>query len=323
VNFNSTSAVTVVNFSSGTLSGSGVLNVLQTMNWSGGFMAGTGRTLIAPGATLNLMNGGAVTLSTRTLENGGTVLWTGAGNLTASATVITNRPGALFEVRNNATLSPQGFQAWRFDNAGTLRKAIATGTSTFASGVSFNNYNTVEIRSGRLAANGGYTSRSNSLLNCAIGGTTAGTGFGQLQVAGTVNVNGSFRVDLINGFIPATNDSFTVLTAGTRNGTFANFIYPSNFVTMQLSNTASSVIVRVVGIASLELVLFPPVITSSNVTLCWITESNKTYRLEFNPDLGSTNWFAVPGEVITSSNKACIIDALTTTNHFYRVRVLP
>ena len=290
VNFNSTSAVAVVNFSGGTLAGSGALNVLQTMNWSGGNMGGSGRTVITPGATLNFINGGAVTLNTRRLENGGTVIWTGAGNLTASATVITNRLGALFEIRNNATLSPQGFQAWRFDNAGTFRKANSTGTTTFANGAALNNFNTVEIRGGMVAAQGGYTSTSNAVLNCAIGGTNVGSGYARLQVGGTVNLNGSLSVDFINGFVPTTNDSFTVLTAGTRNGTFPNFFYPSHAVTMLMSNTPNSVIVRVNGLVVPELVLFPPVLSSSNVMLCWIGESNKTYRLEYTLDLGRTNW---------------------------------
>ena len=130
-------------------------------------------------------------------------------------------------------------------------------------------------------------------------------------------------MDLLPGFTPATNDVFTVVTAGTRNGAFANFLYPSNTVTMQLSNTANSVIVRVSGLAAPALVLLPPVLTSSNVTLCWITAPNKTYRLEFAPDPGHTNWNVVPGNIITSSNQACVIDALTSSDRFYRVRVVP
>lgn len=325
VNFNSTSAAAVVNFSAGTVGGSGVLNVLQTMNWSGGFMSGSGRTIIAPGATLNLMNSAAVTLNTRSLENGGTVLWTGAGSLTAGATVITNRPGALFEVRNNATLSPQGFQAWRFDNAGTFRKTSGTGATTFASGASLNNFNTVEIRSGIVAANGGYTSTSNSLLNCAIGGTTAGTGFGQLQIAGAVNLSGSLGVNFVNGFVPATNDSFAVLTAGTRTGTFTSFAYPSNAVTMQLSNTPNSVIVRVTGLITnvIAPMLLSPELSGSDIRLIWTATSNTTYRVEFKTDLNATNWNALSGEVTSSSNTASKLDPLTASNRFYRIRVNP
>ena len=58
-----------------------------------------------------------------------------------------------------------------------------------------------------------------------------------------------------------------------------------------------------------EWVLLLPVITSSNLTICGIGQSNKTYMLEFNPELDLTNWFGVAGEVITSSKKAFIIEA--------------
>src|SRR5436190_16551447 len=94
-------------------------------------------------------------LTTRVLENGGTILWTGTGDIALnSSAVITNRPGALFEVQNAASFS--FFVAGnRFHNAGTFRKSVNTGTTTIASGVSFNNYGTVEIRAGIMAANGG------------------------------------------------------------------------------------------------------------------------------------------------------------------------
>jgi hypothetical protein len=82
----------------------------------------------------------------------------------------------------------------------------------------------VDIHSGILFANiGGYFSTSNSLLNSVIGGTVAGSGFGQLQVSGTVNLNGVFSVTLANGYLPGTNDTFAVLTAGARSGVFASF----------------------------------------------------------------------------------------------------
>jgi hypothetical protein len=255
------------------------------------------------------------------LENGGTTFWTGA-SITMNNAVITNRAGALFHAQNAASLMQQA-GANRFDNAGTFRKSGNTGTTTLTSGVSLNNYNTVEIRSGILAASGGYTSTSNALLNCALGGTAAGTGFGQLRVAGTVNLTGWLSVDLSNGFVPATNDSFTVLTAGTRNGSFANFYYPSNEVTMQLSNTPNSVIVRVTEVAPPKPVLLQPELSGAAVRLIWTAISNTTYRLEFKPDLNASNWIALPGDVTTLSNTASKLDTLTPSNRLYRVRILP
>lgn len=323
VNFSGTGLVSpaVMNFTSGELGGTGTVTVNSVMNWTSGTMSGSGRTIIPVGATLNAAIPGGVSLNGRTLENGGAVLWTGAGFLAMNnGAVITNRAGALFEMQNAISIIVQsGFS--QFDNAGTFRKSADTGTITFPA--SFNNSGTVDIRSGILAANGGYASSPNALLNCALGGTTPGTGYGRLQVAGTVTLDGALSVDLTNGFSPALNDSFTVLTAGTRNGAFANFFYPSNAVTMQLSNSPNYAIVRVSGIVVPAPMLFTPVLSSSNVLLSWTAVSNKTYRLEYTLDLGLTNWDAVSGDVTTSSNKACALDALTSSNRFYRVRVLP
>ena len=181
----------------------------------------------------------------------------------------------------------------------------------------------VDLRSGILAANGGYSSSSDAALNSALSGTIPGANFGQVQVAGSVTLNGALSVNLVNGFLPATNDSFAVLTAGTRNGAFASFSYSSNQVTMQLSNTPNSVIVRVTGVAPPQPVLLSPVISGTNVLLTWSAVSNSTYRLEFNPDLAPSNWNALPGDVLGASNLASKLDALTPSNRFYRVRTLP
>jgi hypothetical protein len=119
------------------------------------------------------------------MDNGGTVNWTGAGDITViGGAVITNRPGALFHVQNAQPILTVG--GGHIENAGTFRKSANPGTTALSSTVTFTNYGTVDIRSGVLVANGGYSSSSNALLNFALGGTNAGTGYGQLQVAGTV-----------------------------------------------------------------------------------------------------------------------------------------
>jgi hypothetical protein len=307
-----------------TLAGNATLTLHGTSTWVAGTMSGSGRTVIAPGATFTFANARSVTLDTRTLGNAGTVLWAGNGGLGGySGAVITNRAGALFEAQNNASFTYIYYAACRFDNAGTFRKDTGTGTTTFSSFFGFNNYNTLDIRSGIVAANGGYACTANSTLACALGGTTAGTGYAQLQAAGTVTLNGALSVVLTNGYLPTTSDSFTVLTAGSRNGTFASFTYPSNQVTMQLSNATSSVIVQVTAVAPPPPLLLSPTLSGSNVVLTWTAVSNTTYRVEFNPNLNPSNWSAVPGDVTSLSNSAVKLDSLTPTNRFYRVRVVP
>ncbi len=236
-----------------TLDGSGRLTVNNVLNWTAGTMSGSGRTVIAPGATNYINNlSSTVFLNTRTLENAGTILWTGADNfnLQCSGAVITNRSGALFDVRNNGSFYPFPGNS-RFDNAGTLRKTTGSGTTTFAVNNSFgtafpfNNYGTLDIRNGIIAATGGYTCTSSSSLECVFNSLST---YGRLQVSGAVALNGALRVSLTNGFVPLSNDTFTVFSAGTRNGPFASFTYPSNIVAMQLTNTTTSVILRVTDI---------------------------------------------------------------------------
>ncbi len=236
---------------SGTILGSGTLTVSNVFNWSSGGLegGGVGRLVVAPGATLNLASTNEVHQYGWTLDNAGTVFWTGSGIYRyADGAVLTNRPGAVWEIRNDQPFVFTGGSGNRFDNAGTLRKSTAVGTSAFDGNLPFNNYGNLEILSGIIAANGGYTCSPGSILHSALGGTTAGTGFGRLQISGGVALNGNLSVDLVNGFYPAPNATFPVLTAGSRSGSFAGFYYPSNDVGMAVSNTANSVFVQVINV---------------------------------------------------------------------------
>src|SRR5208337_4807271 len=158
----------------GSLGGAETVTVGSVLNWTGGSMNGSGRTIIRPGATLNIAaftGNGGVFVFDRTLENAGTVVW-GGGNLGLTG-VITNDAGASFQILNAAMFNFQG-NTPRFDNAGTFTTA-GSGVTAF-NGVALNNFNTVGIPGGTVNANGGYTSSPSALLSCTIGGTTAGTG---------------------------------------------------------------------------------------------------------------------------------------------------
>jgi hypothetical protein len=312
----------VINLSSGSLGGSNLVTVGSAMTWTGGAMSGQGRTVIPAGSTLSINNPSFISITSRTLDNGGVTTWTGAGSLTMNGGVITNRPGALFNPQN-ASLLIFGGGSPRFDNAGTFRKTASAGTLTLAS-IPFTNYGIVDLQQGVLSASGGgYVSSSNAILNCAIAGTTPGTNYGQLQISGAVVLNGALNVALANGYLPATNDSFTLLTAGTCTGTFTGFSYPSNQVTMVLNNTATSVVALVSRVGIPDRVLVPPQISGTNITLCWGALPNVTYRVEVNSTLDPGTWTALAGDVTSTGNVACIADVVTPTNRFYRIRVLP
>jgi hypothetical protein len=131
-------------------------------------------------------------------------------------------------------------------------------------------------------------------------------------------------VDLINGFVPAVGDSFTVLTAGSRNGAFGAFSYPSNQLTLQLSNSPTAVILSVTGAAAVPPPgLFVPTISGTNVLLTWAAVPNITYRLEYTASFNPINWSALVGDVTATNNMASKPDILVPTNRFYRVQIVP
>jgi hypothetical protein len=58
------------------------------------------------------------------------------------------------------------------------------------------------------------------VLNIDLGGTMAGTQFDQLNITGPATLAGTLNLDLINGFVPATGNSFKILACSSLSGTF-------------------------------------------------------------------------------------------------------
>jgi hypothetical protein len=75
---------------------------------------------------------------------------------------------------------------------------------------------------GILTIVGDYTQTSGGVLVVEIGGPSAGTDFDQLNITGQATLDGTLTVHLINGFVPSSGDSFTIVTFGGGSGTFAN-----------------------------------------------------------------------------------------------------
>jgi hypothetical protein len=225
---------------SGTLDGTGTVTISNAMAWTGGIMTGSGRTLIAPGAALNLSSVGTVSLIGRTLENSGIALVTGAGGVSLQAgAIITNRAGSLFEIQSAASFGSI-FTGNRIDNAGTFRKSVNAGTMTVPSAVSFNNSGTVEIQTGTLNLSGGGTHSGSFSVPSGTALTLDGThtagasssisGAGRFAVnggtatlAGLVNVSGSntFSASTANltGNYICTNNTLTISGTAIFDGT--------------------------------------------------------------------------------------------------------
>lgn len=80
---------------------------------------------------------------------------------------------------------------------------------------------------GQINITGDYTQTANATLNIEIGGTAPGTGYDQLVVGGTADLDGTINVAIINSFAPIDGDTFDVLTFSARNGDWATRNIPA------------------------------------------------------------------------------------------------
>jgi subtilisin family serine protease len=226
----SSTTVGTLTLCGGTLSGTGTLVVSNVLNWTGGGMEGGGRTVIAPGATLNLANAEEVVLINRTLENGQTVIWTGTGDLRCYTAVLTNRAGALWEVQNDRAFLGEG--ASRFENAGTFRKSQSPGTSTFYT-FPFNNYGTLRLLEGTISFTDSLNFLSSGTVEFSLAGANHPNGYGRISCPSPLALGGCLAVSFQGSYVPSPNQTFTIIEApilGTFQRYTAPFISSSNYI---------------------------------------------------------------------------------------------
>jgi len=76
---------------------------------------------------------------------------------------------------------------------------------------------------------GDATFTSGNTLIIELGGITPGTGYDTVSVTGELSLGGTFEIVLINGFEPAPEDIFNIITAGTITGLFDTVILPDGY----------------------------------------------------------------------------------------------
>jgi hypothetical protein len=170
------------------LTGVGNLVVANAFHWMSGQLADVGSLDISPTATLTISGTDWKSLYRRTINNAGSTIWMGNGDITLDQNaVINNLSGATFSILNDRSLLGNG----TFNNLGTVSKTAATGTTAIDAGIGFFNRGTVSLQSGTLSVGGPYTQtggttdiRAGAALNSANGMNIQG---GILSGAGTIN----------------------------------------------------------------------------------------------------------------------------------------
>ncbi|MFN8178933.1 MAG: T9SS type A sorting domain-containing protein [bacterium] len=151
------------------------------------------------------VSGGNLTLT----QTGTTPTFTSSGTLTIAAVrtmsvtggTVTNSATGL--IRGGGTLDVGGTT---FTNAGTISPGVSPAI---------------------LSVTGNCPFSPTAALEIEIGGHVVGTDYDRLAVSGTASLDGALNVSFLPGFCAAAGDSFRVLTAATRSGTFAGGVHVS------------------------------------------------------------------------------------------------
>ena len=213
------SAGTLTNQQGGTINGDVVMGnyanfvTLQIGSQiNGALNMGTGT-----GAVLTLTDHGTGGTQAYSAAVTGTTTFSGALSKAGTGTWILDTPLSysgttrvnLGTLLVNTTLSGTGAVTVAANSNGTLG-----GNGTIGGAVTVNSTGTLAPGNspGILHLGSNLTLAGGSNLNIEIGGSTAGTGYDQVQVTGALTLTGSnLNVSLLSGFTPALNDKFYVV----------------------------------------------------------------------------------------------------------------
>ena len=220
-----------IDLAGGTLGGVGSFGGAGVTIWGAGTLSGT--NTILSGARLDISGSAARTLGDYSrLVNNGTATWTGTGNIAGGALCVIEN-NSLFDVQNDAAIYDGNYYDYvgcSFINNGTFRKKTATGTTRIASdnqGFSFANNGTLDVKSGTVQFESGFSQGLSSTLQFTIGGYTAGTNYGRIVYTGNMPLSGQVAVTLTNDFMPTNGGSFSLVGYNAHSGQFSTVTLPT------------------------------------------------------------------------------------------------
>lgn len=218
----------------GTLTGNGVVlvNGSATFNLNAGTISGSVSSTILPSGTLNITGiGGTTTLNNNAsiTNSGGTINWTGAGNINCGAAgsnvAITNEGSFLMNASANFTNTGGGIFFITNTSSGSILRN-ASGNTTITPAVGFVNQgsltnslatSTITIQSTDFNLANGSSLVNDGTINITAGSDVDFTGFTDISGTGTININGGL-VRVANSTNVSGLLTITVLNAGVIEG---------------------------------------------------------------------------------------------------------
>lgn len=290
------------------------------LRWRAGVIANSTLT-IPPGGELRIEGSAHKRIQSSQIHNDGLLSIVGEGSVEVPGSTFENRSTGLLEIRSDARIFVQagfGDPPGLFQNRGTFRKVNGSGTSriggTDSAVVFFENSGTVDLPSGVLQLSS-LTLAANSILKTSLAGTNAGTQFGQVQVLGAATLDGILSFDLAEGFAPATADTFLLLTAQTRAGTFSSIAGPTIRSLAFEPLYQPNAVLLTVKAAHLDFDLVPRLSQQGHFQLSLRGEPGQTYIIESSR--GLLTWQPVATNTLNSPLWE-FVDPGASTHDFYR-----
>jgi hypothetical protein len=222
------------NFSpkSSTLSG-GTYQIAGTFQFINANVGINDATIVLEGPASRITNQTGVDALTSLASNTAAGIFTLQNGQNVTTTMsFTNAGGVVLTGNSSFTISGNYSQVAGFTTIGVgtlaaslvdLEAGILSGSGTIEGDVL--NAGQIDVggagAAGLLIITGNFTQTATGILNLEIGGLMPGDQFNQLQIGGLATLDGTLNIALLDEYFPMIDDSFQVLTFGSRNGDFA------------------------------------------------------------------------------------------------------
>ncbi len=205
------------------LGGSGRIDNSSTgvIDFQYDFRTVTNRTINNAGMIMRTANDGTSLLQNVDINNSGTID-VQQGTLEITTALFTQTTGNTI-INAGTTLDLSTSDPFALDGGSLI------GTGSLIGDVENNGGEVMPgFSAGELTIDGDYTQGVSGSLHIEIGGVNDGM-FDVLTVTGTANLAGALNVELIDGFVPDSTDSFVILTGSQVIGTFDSIVVPDNY----------------------------------------------------------------------------------------------
>lgn len=208
--------------------GTMILTGTGNFNVGGGSSGGSFNNAL--GATFNLAGGASIGGTFDSMSNAGLFEKT-AGSGTSTIDLTVTNTGSLLV--NSGTLAITHFTQnsglldlnggnFSSPNDIVINGGIVEGNGTITGNLVNNGGIVAPGHSpGKITVTGDYTQGADAEIDMQIAGAVSGTGYDKFIVKGAANLGGTLKISLLNGFKPTVGDVYTLVSAGSFNGTFS------------------------------------------------------------------------------------------------------